>query len=95
MKNKRLAKQKKVRDVAKLFLNSKPNIALFAKPARWGYLQIQDNIIDCKRPNALTLCCAPIKVMVVFIIMMALQICTKSFCKGSSQKVSDIKFLKN
>ena len=105
---KRLAKQKKVRDVAKLFLNSKPEFRyceLFAKPAKVGLPSPdhQDNYYwAVKGSNALTL-------------WVALEASKRnngcvhyydgshkygvlkheaSFAKGSSQKVSDIKFLK-
>jgi len=105
---KRLAQQKKVTDVAELFLNSKPEFRyceLFAKPAKVGLPSPdhQDNYYwAVKGSNALTL-------------WIALEASKRnngcvhyydgshkygilkheaSFAKGSSQKVSDIKFLK-
>jgi ectoine hydroxylase-related dioxygenase (phytanoyl-CoA dioxygenase family) len=105
---KRLAKQKKVTDVAELFLNSKAEFRyceLFAKPAKIGLSSPdhQDNYYwAVKGSNALTL-------------WVALEASKKnngcvhyfdgshrygvlkheaSFAKGSSQKVSDINYLK-
>ena len=104
---KRLAKQKKVRDVAKLFLNSKPEFRyceLFAKPAKVGLPSPdhQDNYYwAVKGSNALTLWVAleaSKEIMLCSLLRWLSQIWVlkhEALLQKVVLKVSDIKFLKN